>query len=90
VAGDHRTRRLTEDPSLGQRTLDPAPPAPAQPVEIDPSEVLEAPPPQHASAQLEERQKRWFRLREAAIETTKNGTPHTADTAETPSSDPKA
>ncbi|MGA7860905.1 MAG: hypothetical protein WCB19_03500 [Thermoplasmata archaeon] len=90
MAGDHRARRLTEEPSRSQHTLDPAPPAPEPPVEIDPSEVLEAPPPQHASAQLEERQKRWFRLRERAMETTENARSQATDPAETPPSDPKA
>jgi hypothetical protein len=88
MAGDHRTRRLTEDPPAAQRTLDAPremPAAPEEPVEIDPSEVLEPPPPQRAGARLEERQKRWFQLRDRAEHSARR----TTDTVGDPRSDPK-
>jgi hypothetical protein len=91
VAGDRRTRRLIEDSRSGQHTLDPAPQPPETPDETAaPPELLETPTPQDASARLEERQKRWFRIREAAIESTENAAPTTARLAENSSSDPKA
>jgi hypothetical protein len=89
VAGDRRTRRLTEDASLGQRTLDPATLPAGPPSSVEPPELLEAPPPQHSSAQLEERQKRWFRLREEAIKKTENASHSPADAGENAPSDPK-
>jgi hypothetical protein len=89
VAGDHRTRRLKEDSSPGQRTLDPATlPAETSPP-AEPPDLLEAPPPQHSSAQLEERQKRWFRLREEAIQRTENVSDSPPDSGENSPSDPK-
>jgi hypothetical protein len=89
VAGDRRTRRLTEDTSPGQSTLDPSPPAVEPPAEIDPSEVLEPPPMQRSSARLEERQQRWFRMREAVMKLGDLASAPDADPAENPAPDPK-
>jgi len=90
MEGDHRTRRLTESPPLGQRKLDDSPPLPPTDlVEGNPSEVLEPPPTQHAAARLEDRQKRWFRLREAAYETMENRSASTSESVVIPSADPK-
>ncbi len=91
MAGDHRTRRLTDDPPVAQRRLDAAGPSPPEaPVVIDPSEVLEPPPSQKAGARLEERQRRWFRLREAVRETMEQPEASAAGSAEKMPSDPKA
>jgi hypothetical protein len=89
VAGDRRTRRLTEDSIAGQRTLDPAAPAPEATGETDPSEVLEPPPTQHSADQLEERQKRWFRLREKAVESADRTSATGPGPAENQAADPK-
>ena len=89
MAGDRRTRRLTEDPSVGQRTLDSAPSNTEPALEVDASELLEAPPPQHSASLLEERQKRWLRLRERAIETSEKEAGRTAPIGDAPPSDPK-
>ncbi|MGC2289402.1 MAG: hypothetical protein WA688_06055 [Thermoplasmata archaeon] len=89
MAADRRTRRLIVDPSLGQRTLDPAPLVPEPPVELDPSEVLEPPPAQHAAGRLEERQKRWFRVREAVMETAEKAARPAAKSMENQTVDPK-
>jgi len=91
MAGNRRTRRLRDDPPAAQRTLDAArPPAPEVSAVIDPSEVLEPPPPQQAGARLEERQRRWFRLREAARGTMEKSESSAAGPAEKSPSDPKA
>jgi hypothetical protein len=90
VAGNHRTSRLTEEPSSGQRTLDSAAPAPAAPTTaIDPPELLEPPPSQNAASRLEERQKRWLEMREQAISSAENGSSSTPGSAENPPSEPK-
>jgi len=90
MEGDYRPRRLNGDQSPRQRTLDGAAPPPAEvPTEAGPLEVLETPPPQHAAARLEERQKRWFRLRESALNTAdRAGTP-APEPAENPDTPPK-
>jgi hypothetical protein len=80
---------MREVPSQGQRTLDPAPVPPPSTVDEDPSDVLEAPPPQASSAKLEERQGRWLRLRESALETKGPGTSPAPASAKNSSPDPK-
>jgi hypothetical protein len=90
VAGNHRTRRLTEDPLAAQRTLDPALPTSLEAaVSVRPSEVLEPPPAQQAGAQLEARQARWFRTREAVRATRETTADLAAGPAENPVPDPK-
>lgn len=90
MAADRRARGLTEDASVGQRTLDAPSSLESLPETIlEPDEVLEPPPPQHASARLEERQKRWFQLREAAVAIADAGATSAPGSAENSSSDPK-
>lgn len=90
MAGNHRTRRLTEDRSAGQRKLEAVSSAPAEPpAAIDPSEVLEPPPPQHAAARLEVRQREWFRRRETVEEEVEKAAAPAPSSAENAGSDPK-
>ncbi|MCI4353504.1 MAG: hypothetical protein L3K14_09035 [Thermoplasmata archaeon] len=90
MAGDHRARRMTADPATPRRTLDDPSPAPPEPLsEVSPSEVLDAPPAQHAAARLEERQKRWLQLRERALAVPLKVPPPTSEPAENQGSDPK-
>jgi hypothetical protein len=90
VAGDRRTRRLTEETPTGQRTLDPDAPLAEPPRENSPPEMLETPAPQHAAFQLEERQRRWFRLREQAADHAEEDASTRAASAENTPADPKA
>jgi hypothetical protein len=90
VAGDHRARRLTDSPSTEQHTLEPTPEVPSSPLEPSPPELLEPPSPQHAAALLEDRQKRWFELRERALKTRDTQADSTSGTAAGSASDPKA
>jgi hypothetical protein len=89
MAGDRRTRRLTDDAVPSQRTLDSATSAPDLTPELEPPELLEPPTVQQASVQLEERQKRWFQLRERAMEKSIDVSPSASESAGTASSDPK-
>jgi hypothetical protein len=89
MAGDRRTRRLTDDGPPPQRTLDSATQAPEPTPELEPPELLEPPAVQQASAQLEERQKRWFQLRERAMENSAEVSRSGSEPAGTASSDPK-
>lgn len=90
MAGDRHTRRLTPETAPPRRTLDDAPPAvPASPTEVAPSEVLDAPPAQHAAARLDERQKRWLQLRENALKLSRKVQSSTAEPAENRGDDPK-
>jgi hypothetical protein len=89
VAGDRRTRRLIEEPVPVHQTLDHVPTAPELPVELDPPELLDAPPAQDAAARLEERQKRWFRLREEAMKARSESAPLATDSGEQLPTDPK-
>jgi hypothetical protein len=89
MAGDRRTRRLTDDPPSSQRTLDPAPPSPVTTGNLDPPELLEPPPLQDSAAGLEERQRRWFQLRERAIERVEKSAKRKGASAENPPPDPK-
>lgn len=90
MAGDRRTRRLIDDKVPSQRTLDSPPAAPAIDTTSDASELLEAPPSQHAAARLEERQQRWFELRETVIGGGSTKRPSSPPATESASADPKA
>jgi hypothetical protein len=90
VAGDHRARRLTDSPSVEQGTLEPATEVPSAPLEPSPPELLEPPSPQQAAALLEDRQKRWFELRERALKTRDTHADSTSVMAAGSGSDPKA
>ena len=93
MAGNQRTRRLTEPSAPGQRTLDPLPPASPvpeeQPIVSEPLEVLEPPPAQAASATLEERQMRWLRRREAASARVQSASAGSTSSAENAAEDQK-
>jgi hypothetical protein len=89
MAGNRRTRRLIEEAPTGQRTLDPSPPV-AEPLpEAKVAELLEPPVPQHASFKLEERQARWFQIREQASENAGTHDPAGSDSTESGATDPK-
>lgn len=89
MAGDRRTRRLTEDAAPSQRTLDLSTPTPELARESEPPELLDPPAVQQAAAQLEERQKRWFQLRERAMENSVELSGSNSESEEADSSDPK-
>lgn len=92
MAGDHRTRRLGDGTSRGQRTLDPpseAPEAPVDPPAVEPPDLLEFPPAPRPSARLEERQRQWLVLRELAIAREAQRAARTAEPAEEGAADPK-
>jgi hypothetical protein len=67
MAAGQRTRPLTESAAAPVRLLDPAPPEVQPATSPAPSRVLESLPVPPASARLEERQRRWFRIREVSI-----------------------
>ncbi len=86
---DHRTRRLTDTATPPQQTPEPPPSTSGPPVPVDAPDLLEPPPPQHAAARLEERQKRWFQRREIAVKSTATVPASAPDSEENPASDPK-
>jgi hypothetical protein len=89
MAGDRRTRRLTDEGAPSQRTLDPATKAPGPTPELERPELLEPPAVQKASAQLEGRQRRWFELRERAMGNSTEASPSGSESEGNASSDPK-
>lgn len=90
MAGDRRARRLIDENEPSQRTLDSPPSTPPPEPGSDSSELLEAPPSQHAAARLEERQRRWFRLRETVAGTGTHPSTSSPPVAESDPADPKA
>jgi hypothetical protein len=88
VGADHRARRMTDPLVPPRRTLDPAPAEPPPPAQMEKSDLLETPPAQDSAEKLNERQSRWFRLREVAIKAARRPAATANVPAENPS-DPK-
>ncbi len=89
MAGDQRTRRLIDDTAPSQRTLDSAPPDPTPPSGPGSPDLLETPGAPEATARLDDRQARWFRLREYAAEKSVDARSPTSKTKGSVVPDPK-